>query len=74
VTSLELDAARCDGVGMCLLVAPDLVTLDRWGFPVIEEADDARGLRQAKAAARACPHRALRLAGDQAAGSLVQRT
>ncbi len=58
--ALELDAARCDGVGMCALVAPDVVTLDRWGFPVLEADADASLVRQAKAAARACPHRALR--------------
>jgi ferredoxin len=57
---LQLDAARCDGVGMCALVAPDLVTLDRWGFPVLEAGTDTSLVRQAKAAARACPHRALR--------------
>ena len=58
--ALQLDAARCDGVGMCALVAPDLVTLDRWGFPVLDSAADPSLVRQAKAAARACPHRALR--------------
>jgi ferredoxin len=59
---------------MCVLMAPDLVNLDRWGFPVIGAVEDARGLRQARAASRACPHRALRVAGDQPAGSLVQAT
>ena len=61
--SLQLDAALCDGVGMCALVAPDLVTLDRWGFPVVEESAPGRLARQARAAARACPHRALKASG-----------
>jgi ferredoxin len=60
-TRLEIDAAACDGVGICALVAGDVVTLDQWGFPVIEDPTDARRLRQAKRAARACPHRALRV-------------
>jgi ferredoxin len=58
--ALELDAALCDGVGICALVAPDLVTLDRWGFPVIDAEADASVVRQAKRAAKACPHRAMR--------------
>ena len=59
--TLQLDAASCDGVGMCALVAPDVVTLDRWGFPVVDDAAAASLTRQARAAARACPHRALRV-------------
>lgn len=59
--TLQLDAASCDGVGMCALVAPDVVTLDRWGFPVVEDAAASSLARQARAAARACPHRALRV-------------
>lgn len=60
-TRLTIDAAACDGVGICSLVAPDLVTLDKWGFPLIDErAQGSRVARQARAAARACPHRALR--------------
>lgn len=58
--ALQLDAASCDGVGICALVAPDVVTLDRWGFPVVDEAAASSLVRQARAAARACPHRALR--------------
>jgi hypothetical protein len=38
-----------------------LITLDQWGFPVISDAVDRRLLKQAKQAARACPHRALRV-------------
>jgi ferredoxin len=74
MTSLQVDAARCDGVGMCALMAPELVALDRWGFPVVGAVDSERRLRQARAASRACPHRALQVIDDQAAGSLVQVT
>jgi ferredoxin len=58
--ALTVDASLCDGVGICALVAPDLVTLDRWGFPVIDAEADATLVRQAKRAAKACPHRAMR--------------
>lgn len=59
--TLRVDAATCDGVGMCALVAPDLITLDSWGFPVIDDAVASTRLKKARAAARSCPHRALRV-------------
>lgn len=58
---LEIDAASCDGVGICAVVAGDLIHLDKWGFPVIAETVDPQLLKQARRAARACPHRALRV-------------
>jgi ferredoxin len=59
--ALLLDATSCDGVGMCALVAPDMITLDAWGFPVIDGEAAAAKVKKARAAARACPHRALRV-------------
>lgn len=64
MTTLEVDAAACDGVGICSLVASDLVTLDEWGFPVVAPVTDGRLLSQAQRAVRACPHRALSLRRD----------
>jgi len=58
---LQIDAASCDGVGICAVVAADLIHLDQWGFPVISETADPQLLKQARRAARACPHRALRV-------------
>jgi ferredoxin len=60
-TPLKLDAASCDGVGICSVVAGDLISLDQWGFPVIADTADPALLKQARRAARACPHRALRV-------------
>ena len=59
--TLTVDSATCDGVGMCALVAPDLITLDGWGFPVINSDQASASVKKARAAARACPHRALRV-------------
>lgn len=65
---LRIDATGCDGVGMCALVAPDLITLDRWGFPVIADVTEAvdagrlserQAAQQVRRAVRACPHRVL---------------
>ena len=68
MTRLRVDMVACEGIGQCALVAPELVGLDRWGYPVLlpvtgadagsgadARADDASGRR----AVRACPRRAL---------------
>ncbi len=60
---LAFDASRCDGHGMCSLVLPERISLDRWGFAVADPApfDDARTARRARAAVRCCPVGALRI-------------
>lgn len=58
---LRIDPSVCDGVGICAHLAPDIVTIDSWGYPVVSpEPLERRGdLRQARAAVSACPRRAL---------------
>jgi ferredoxin len=57
---LRVDPIACDGVGICAHLAPDVVRVDRWGYPIVVGATlDRRTERQARAAARACPHKAL---------------
>lgn len=65
---LRVDIVACDGVGMCAHLAPDLIRLDSWGFPVLDDAPLPNGgrTRQATAAVTACPRRALFLAPDRA--------
>jgi ferredoxin len=47
---------------MCAYLAPETLALDAWGFPVIRPHDlTGRRLRAARAAAAACPKRALHL-------------
>ena len=60
---LVLDPAVCDGVGICAHLAPDLVSVDSWGYPIVSSAPLERGSerRQAEAAVRACPRKALHL-------------
>jgi ferredoxin len=60
---LVLDPAVCDGVGICAHLAPDLVTVDSWGYPIVSSEPLERGSerRQAEAAVRACPRKALHL-------------
>lgn len=60
---LVANPALCDGHGICVLRAPDLLTLDAWGFVGVEttEALSGRDLRRARSAVAACPERALSL-------------
>jgi ferredoxin len=64
---LVVDPVACDGVGMCTQLAPDVVTLDSWGYPMTP----ARSLspaesRQAERAVAGCPRRALLLVASHA--------
>ncbi|MFZ0323082.1 MAG: ferredoxin [Actinomycetes bacterium] len=62
--TLRVDWLRCDGHGICAEVAPELIHLDDWGYPII----DPRGVPAhlsgvAREAVNLCPALALRLAG-----------
>lgn len=59
---IELDRAKCTGIGMCESVAPDFFEIDHDGELVVHR-DDADGseLADVEAAVQACPTAALRL-------------
>ena len=61
---LRIDPGVCDGVGICAHLAPDVIALDTWGYPVVpaEPLSRSGDRRQAQAAAAACPRKALYLA------------
>jgi len=55
-----MDPTTCAGVAMCAHVAPDLIELDSWGYPMLPRQPlHGAELRAARAAVRACPRRAL---------------
>ena len=60
---LTVDMTRCNGHGLCAVFVPQLVELDMWGFPVIDDRslDSSRLRAQSRRAIRACPRQALRL-------------
>lgn len=59
-TRLGIDPTACHGVGMCAHLAPDLIDVDSWGYPVLPVAPvTGRDLRAARAAVNGCPRRAL---------------
>lgn len=57
---LRVDWIRCDGYGLCGDLAPDLVELDEWRYPILRDVP-IRGalLDDARRAADCCPMRAL---------------
>jgi ferredoxin len=60
VERLRVDPVLCDGIGICAHIAPTLITVDSWGYPITaREPLDGRSRRQAAAAISACPRRAL---------------
>jgi ferredoxin len=57
---LRIDPSLCDGIGVCAHLAPALVRVDSWGYPIISDNGlIAREERAALAAVTACPRRAL---------------
>jgi ferredoxin len=59
---LHVNPIACAGRALCAEVAPELIQLDDWGFPIIESGPVPPGLiADAEAAVRICPLLALRL-------------
>ena len=57
---LRVDPIACEGIAICAHLAPDVLELDRWGFPITPRTPlQGAALDQAKKAARGCPKRAL---------------
>lgn len=54
---LALDRIACTGHGICASILPEQITLDEWGYPVVQASlvDPSLG----DAAIRLCPTRAL---------------
>lgn len=62
MSKLEIDWTLCDAHGLCARLLPEKITLDEWGFPIIDGAAlDKSSVRDARRAALACPALALRV-------------
>lgn len=65
---LRLNPIRCDAHGMCAEMLPERITLDDWGYPVIDGRPVGPELADlARRAVSACPTAALSLE-DEGAG------
>jgi ferredoxin len=59
---LRLDPIACDGHGNCHELLPELIELDRWGYPIIDgRAVPPSLVRDARRAVSMCPKLALAL-------------
>jgi len=63
--TLQVNPILCDGFGHCAELAPDLVHLDEWGYPIITTTptplSNYGSLESARYAVRGCPRQALRV-------------
>jgi ferredoxin len=60
--TLVVDPIQCDGHGVCAELFPERVTMDRWGYPIIDNDDIPLALLDhARRAVTACPRLALHL-------------
>ena len=59
---LRVDPIACDGRGLCAELVPEAVTLDDWGYPIVDRAPlPAGAVPHARRAVSLCPLLALRL-------------
>ncbi len=62
---LRLDPTKCDAHGLCAELFPEAITLDDWGYPIIDERPVPRQLSDhARRAALSCPVQALLIVDD----------
>lgn len=59
---ITVDIIACDGRGVCADLFPERITLDDWGYPIIDPTPvDGYTIQHARRAVAACPVLALRL-------------
>jgi ferredoxin len=57
---LRVNSIACEAHGMCAELLPERITLDEWGYPILDgEPIPSSLLDHARRAARACPTFAL---------------
>lgn len=60
--TLRVNPIACTGHGVCAELLPELISLDEWGYPLIDSRPVHPALeRDARRAVAACPALALRL-------------
>lgn len=62
---LHVDPTVCDAHGVCAELFPERVSLDDWGYPIVDGTPIGRDLLEhARRAVTACPVLALSLTGE----------
>lgn len=63
---IVVDPIACDGHGQCAELLPEVIMLDDWGYPIVDDREIPAALAPlARRAVRACPTLALRLEAAQ---------
>jgi ferredoxin len=58
--TIRVDPIACDGHGLCAELFPERISLDDWGFPIVDPASVPDALEQhGRRAIKQCPTRAL---------------
>jgi ferredoxin len=64
--TLRVNPINCTGHGVCAELLPELVSLDEWGYPIIDKRPVPPALgKEARRAVAACPALALKLTRRQ---------
>ena len=59
---IRVNPIACDGRGLCAELLPELIRLDDWGYPILDDGPiDPALMSDVKRAITACPALALRL-------------
>ena len=73
-TRLRVNPIACAAHGLCAELLPERITLDEWGYPILDGRPvPADLLEHARRAAAACPTQALLLDYDEDADPLEKR-
>ena len=67
MTRVVVDRIACDGRGLCAELLPERITLDEWGYPLLNPAPLGPALTvHAQRAVAVCPRLALKLTDTRA--------
>jgi ferredoxin len=68
--TLSVDWTACQGHGLCAELLPEHITLDEWGYPLLDGAPVRRAaVKRARRAAADCPVLALKLRASNTANA-----
>jgi ferredoxin len=64
---ISIDPVACDAYGYCAELLPEAISLDEWGYPIVDGAPlPAELVAVATRAVRDCPRRAITLSQKRA--------
>ena len=73
--TLRVNPIQCTGHGVCAELLPELVSVDEWGYPIIDPRPIPPVLdRDARRAVAACPTLALRLTRTEERAAVTRTT